>query len=441
MLLASHGSAAAGSVALSGDHLKSQKLAVPLFALLALGHCLAFVDRNLPAVAAPLLKTDLGLSDAQLGLLDGPAFVLLYVVGMLGSWPLARSHHRFRVLALCIATWAAGMAIFAFGHAFMVLVLARAMVGLGQAAYVPLALSLVVESSTPQWRARSIAIFTAAAPIGRGLSLLLGGVVLAMFARWMPVAAFAHWRLLFLVMAAPNLFLIGMLLNRKELAREALPPSGGVFKQLQAAFWERPGMMCAYLCGAGASVLVVQAIGAWAPSILHREHGLTPAMAALVFGVCLLMAQPVGHFTAGALIDRRKKGISPTAIVAWALLLIIPLLCLIPRASSASMACCLLALASLVGGIAALAALAGLPSILGAPLHDAGFRIFLSFITLTGVALGPFMTGMISDGLGMAGHGLSLALCNVCAVAAIVGVLAAFFAGRNGRRTVMERVG
>jgi hypothetical protein len=161
----------------------------------------------------------------------------------------------------------------------------------------------------------------------------------------------------------------------------------------------------------------------------------------LVFGVCLLMAQPVGHFTAGALIDRRKKGMSPTAIVAWALLLIIPLLCLIPRASSASMACCLLALASLVGGIAALAALAGLPSILGAPLHDAGFRIFLSFITLTGVALGPFMTGMISDGLGMAGHGLSLALCNVCAVAAIVGVLAAFFAGRNGRRTVMERVG
>jgi MFS family permease len=421
--------------------LKSQKLAVPLLALLALGHCLAFIDRNLPAVAAPLLKADLGLSDAQLGLLDGPAFVLLYVVGMLGSWPLARSRHRFRVLALCIVTWAVGMAVFAFGHAFIVLVLARAMVGLGQAAYVPLALNLIVERSAPQWRARSIAIFTAAAPIGRGLSLLMGGGVLAMFARWVPAAAFAHWRLLFLVMAAPNLLLTGMLLHRRELSHEAVPPSRGVFKQIQAAFWQRPGMMGAFLCGAGASVLVVQAIGAWAPSILHREHGLTPAMAAWVFGVCLLVAQPIGHFTAGALVDRRKRGRSPMVMVACALLLVIPLLCLIPRAGSASAACCLLALASLVGGIAALAALANLPLILGASLHDAGFRIFLSFITLTGVALGPFMTGLISDGLGMAGHGLSLALCNVCAGAAILGTLAAFFAGRNGGSAVRERVG
>jgi MFS family permease len=442
LLLTSRGGGVTGEGgALSGAHSKSQKLAVPLFALLALGHCLAFIDRNLPAVAAPLLKTDLGLSDAQLGLLDGPAFVLLYVAGMVGSWPLARSRHRFRVLALCIVTWAAGMAIFAFGHAFSVLVLARAMVGLGQAAYVPLALSLIVEHSVPQWRARSIATFTAAAAIGRGLSLLLGGAVLAMFARWVPSATFAHWRLLFLVMAAPNLLLIGALLHRKELSHEALPPLREVFRQIQGAFWERPGMMCAYLCGAGASVLVVQTIGAWAPSILHREHGLTPAMAALVFGICLLMAQPLGHFTAGGLIDWRKRAMAPTTIVAWALVLVIPLLCLIPYASSASMACGLLALASLVGGVAALAALAGLPLMLGTSLHDAGFRIFLSFITLTGVALGPFMTGRVSDGLGMGGHGLSLALCNVCVGAALVGTLAAFFAGRNGYRMAMEHAG
>ena len=80
--------------------MKSQKLVVPLFALLALGHCLAFIDRNWPSVAAPLLKADRGQSDAQLGLLDGLAFVLLYVIGMLGGWPLARSRHRFRVLVM-----------------------------------------------------------------------------------------------------------------------------------------------------------------------------------------------------------------------------------------------------------------------------------------------------------------------------------------------------
>jgi predicted MFS family arabinose efflux permease len=411
---------------------------MPLVALLALGHCLAFVDRNLPAVAAPLLKSDLGLSDTQLGLIDGPAFVLLYVVGMLASWPLARSRHRYRVLAACIATWMAGMVVFAFGHAFFVLVLARALVGLGQAAYVPLALNLIVEQVAPQWRARSIAVFTAAAVIGRGLSMLLGGAALGLFAHWMPGMGSEHWRLLFLAMAAPNLFLIGKFACRSEHAHAVLPSPAEVFKQLRAAFWQRPGMLSAYLCGAGASVLVVQSIGAWAPSVLHREHGLTPAMAAWVFGASLLLAAPSGHFIAGALVDQRRKNVAPAAIVAGALLLVLPLLWLIPHVGSASMACGVLALATLVGDVAAVAALAGLPSLLGASLRDVGFRVFLSFVSLSGVALGPFVAGVVSDGLGVGGHGLSLALSGVCAVAAAFGIAAAWFAGRSGYCVAVE---
>ncbi|WP_460501541.1 MFS transporter [Dyella jejuensis] len=406
--------------------------------MLALGHCMAFVDRNLPAVAAPLLKADLGLSDTQLGLLDGPAFVLLYVAGMLASWPLARSRHRFRLLAGCIATWAAGMVMFAFGHAFMVLVVARALVGLGQAAYVPLALSLIVEYAATAWRARSIAIFTAGAAVGRSLSLLLGGLTLALFARWMPGSGFAHWRLLFLVMAAPNLFLIVMLLRRAELPHTPLPSPREVFRQMLAAFRERPGVMCAYLCGAGASVLVVQAVGAWAPSVLHREQGLAPAVAALMFGTSLLVVSPLGYFIAGTLVDKRKKTLSPMVIVMCAMLLVVPLLDLTPRASSAAMACGLLALTSMMGGIAALATLAGLPSMLRAPLHDAGLRIFLAFTTMTGVALGPFMTGVVSDGLGMGGHGLSSALRSVCVCAAIVGMTAALLARTGWYRAAIE---
>ena len=42
--------------------MKSQKLAVPLFALLALGHCLAFIDRNLPAVLRPHQQKLYGLT-------------------------------------------------------------------------------------------------------------------------------------------------------------------------------------------------------------------------------------------------------------------------------------------------------------------------------------------------------------------------------------------
>lgn len=406
--------------------------------LLALGHCAAFADRNLPAVAAPMLKSSMGLTDTQLGVLDGPAFVLLYALGMLASWPLVRSPHRLRLIAGCIAVWAAGMVVFALGPTFGVLVAGRALIGLGQAAFVPLALGLIVEGAAVQRRGRAMAVFTAGAVVGRGLALLAGGAALAILERWAPSMAHAHWRLLFLLMALPNLILMLLLLRSREPTPSSALPSSGVFGEMLAAFHRRPGTMGAYLLASAASVLVVQGIGAWAPSVLHREHALSPAAAALTFGVALLIASPLGHLLAGWLVDQRRQRITPMTIVAIALLLVVPLLWNIPNTTSATAACTLLALASLLGGTAAVAALAGLPAMLKLPLRDIGLRLFLVFITLVGVALGPYAAGAVSDGLGMGGHGLSIALYKVCSVAAAVGVATALLASSGWRRAAVE---
>jgi Major Facilitator Superfamily len=246
--------------------------------------------------------------------------------------------------------------------------------------------------------------------------------------------------LLFLVMAAPNLVLIVLLLRRAELPH-ALPPPAAVLRQMLTLFRQRPRLMFTYFCGAGASVLVVQTIGAWAPSILHREDGLLPATAALAFGVALLVASPLGHLLAGALIDMRHKRVTPMAIVACALLLCIPLLWAVPWSTSATAACGLLALTSLVGGTAAVAALAGLPLMLPASLRDAGLRLFLIFITVFGVGLGPFAAGLVSDGLGVGGRGLSSALCLVCVGAAVFGAVSALLARAGWQRAVLETAG
>lgn len=405
-------------------------------ALLALGHCLAFADRTLPAVASPLLKADLKLSDAQLGLLQGPAFAVLYAVGMLASLPMAGSRHRFRLLAGCVATWALGMAAFALARSFGELCAARALVGLGQSAFVPLALGLIVEGSVAHWRARAIAVFTAGSVIGRSTALLIGGLALALLARWLPVAALAHWRLLFLAMAAPNALLVVLLLRCRErppLARGAAVGLGPILAWLRR--W--PRVTAFYLCAAAASVLVVQTIGAWAPSLLHREQALSPAAAALLFGVALAFASPLGHLLAGTLVDRRRARMTPVTIMAGGLLLTVPLLWLLPDAGSASSACALLALVSLAGGGAAVAALAGLPAMLPAALRSAGARLFLIFVTVVGVGLGPLMAGLVSDAQGPGGDGLSSALSGVCLVAAALGLASASLA-RGWRRMVAQ---
>ena len=399
-----------------------------LVVLLAFGHGMAFIDRNLSGVIAPLLKLDMALSDARLGFLDGPAFALPYVVGMFASLPLTNSRYRFRLLAGCVAIWALGMLAFALGQSFGVLVMARAVVGFGQSAFVPLALSLIVERSAAQWRARSIALFTAAAVIGRGLAALLGGAALTLLSRWESLSYLAHWRLLLLVMAAPNLVLILLLLHRDEPSPASSPSRPRISRSLLSALRQRPVLMFAYVLSASASVLIIQTIGAWAPSVLHREQGLVPGTAALVFGSSLLAASPLGHMLAGTLVDMRIRKLSPMAIVAVALLLTVPLLWELPRAQSPAVACGLFALTSLVGGTAAVAALAGVPWLLPAPLRDLGLRLFLAIITLLGFSLGPLMAGVVSDGLGLGGHRLSLALYQVCVTVALAGTAAALMA-------------
>jgi hypothetical protein len=157
--------------------------------------------------------------------------------------------------------------------------------------------------------------------------------------------------------------------------------------------------------------------------------------------LALLVAAPLGHLLAGTLIDMRRKRVTPMAIVACALLLAVPLLWAVPRSTSATAACGLLALTSLVGGTAAVAALAGLPLMLPVALRDAGLRLFLIFITVFGVGMGPFIAGLISDGRGLGGHGLSSALCTVCVGAAVFGAVSALLARSGWRRAVMETAG
>jgi predicted MFS family arabinose efflux permease len=410
---------------LSGSHANPESMSIALLGVLAFGYCIAFIDAHLPAVAAPLLKVDLQLTDAQLGLLTGPAYALLYVVGVLTTGRLIYSAHRLRALAACVATWMTGMVMIAFGHSFAELLVGRALVGLGQAVFLPLGLGLVVAHADPSWRARAMVVLTASTVIGRSFSMLFGGATLALFAHWTPTPGFAHWRLLFLVMTAPNLLLIALLLRCKELPNASVPRPQQVYGPLLQAFWARPWVISAYFCGAAACVLMVRTIGAWAPSVLQREQGLTPAAAALVFGVATLVASPLGHLLGGILVDKRGEKHSPMLVSVGALLLAVPVLCALPWANSAFVACGVLALASLLGGGAAAVALSGWPMMLSPALRDAGLRIFLVFTVVIGESLGPWVTGVVSDHRGAGGHALSWALTRVCLAAAIAGIATA----------------
>src|SRR5579859_5544155 len=74
-------------------------------ALLTLTQIVSYMDRFLPSLLVTPIKQELGVSDFQIGLLLGPAFVIFYItLGVPIGW-LADRINRRAILAAGIAVW------------------------------------------------------------------------------------------------------------------------------------------------------------------------------------------------------------------------------------------------------------------------------------------------------------------------------------------------
>jgi len=154
--------------------LNSQQLR--LLAVLALVNFVNFAARQVFVPLIPLLRQHLAVTDAQLGSLQ----TWLLIVLAAGSIPFGFFADRFSrkviivigVVCWSLATLASG---FAFGYVF--LLLARAAVGLGEAAYAPAAQSMISGAFPEERRARAQAIFATGMLLGGVGGQALGGIL------------------------------------------------------------------------------------------------------------------------------------------------------------------------------------------------------------------------------------------------------------------------
>jgi MFS family permease len=73
-----------------------------LVTTLFLCYLVAFIDRGLVSVAAAPIRHDLALSDTQLGVLMGPAFVAIYCLCSLpAGWLVDRVSRRALIAGVC----------------------------------------------------------------------------------------------------------------------------------------------------------------------------------------------------------------------------------------------------------------------------------------------------------------------------------------------------
>ena len=83
--------------------------------LVSSGQGLSLLDRQILSILAPSISRDLGIGDAEIGLLYGTLFALFYALFSLPLGRLVDGWIRTRLLGICILSWslATGLAAFA----------------------------------------------------------------------------------------------------------------------------------------------------------------------------------------------------------------------------------------------------------------------------------------------------------------------------------------
>ncbi|HWJ72234.1 MAG TPA: MFS transporter [Kaistia sp.] len=139
---------------------------------LALISSVSKIDRILPFIRTESIKADRNLSDTQMSLLTGLAFVVCYT---LLSLPLARAADRGSprfVLVSCILIWSVMTALGGFAASFVFLALSRFGVAFGEAGAIPAGHALIARKVRPERRGLVVGLFAMGVPLRRWRALL-----------------------------------------------------------------------------------------------------------------------------------------------------------------------------------------------------------------------------------------------------------------------------
>ncbi len=362
---------------------------------LVIAYTLNFIDRQIVGILAEPIKEDLKLTDSELGWMGGTAFALFYTALAIPLAMLADRKDRSWIITGGLALWSAATAVCGLAQNFWQLFVARMSVGVGEAAGVAPAYSLISDLYPAAERARALAIFSLGIPLGSSFGVLFGGLL----------AARVDWRFAFI-----SIGILGVLFapffkavvrdpghgRAEEGARVAAPKLGVVFRTIASkpAFW-----LLGF--GAGTASLVSYGLAFWIPSFLARSYGLEIVDRSLIFASILMVGGCAGIWFGGVAGDRlgnaHPRGYALVPAIAFAItlpayliafsiesLLLSSLMFLIPTA---------LGLAWLGPVVTAITRL------VPPEMRATAAALFLFINNLIGLGLGTTVIGMISDAL------------------------------------------
>jgi predicted MFS family arabinose efflux permease len=262
-----------------------------------------YIDRYvLPVLGETLRTSSLHISDTQFGFLSS-GFIIVYMLTAPFFGALGDTRSRTRLIALGIFIWSAATALGGLAWGFVSLFIARALVGVGEAAYGSISPSLLADYYPSTHRGRVFGVFYAVIPIGAALGYFLGGQMDVHFG----------WRSAFFVAGVPGFVLAAMALQLRDPPRgvhddpaaHASRPAGGALNAYVSLLRNRRYMVT--VLGYAAYTFALGAMVVFMPKFLMRVRGLPESVVSLKFSLVLLVTGLGGSLMGGWLGDRLQR--------------------------------------------------------------------------------------------------------------------------------------
>ena len=280
--------------------------------ILTLINLINYLDRQVIFPLFGNIKTEFHLTDFHLGIL-GTVFLLVESLAAFPMGIMADRVSRKIIVAAGVAFWS--FASFASGLAtsFKSLLVARSMVGVGEASYAPAAVAMITDNFPNELNSQIQGVFNIGMLIGGTLGAIIGGLI---------AYYFNNWRLAFFIVSIPGIILAYFALSIKDVRVKHDEPKVSILTLLANK---------AYLWLIVSGTFVSFASGAfitWGIEFINRYESYNVRDAALILGAGMMVASTLGVVAGSYLADtlHKKYKWGRSIVVAISLMISAPLM-------------------------------------------------------------------------------------------------------------------
>jgi MFS transporter, Spinster family, sphingosine-1-phosphate transporter len=281
---------------------------VMLLVLFTSINILIYLDRGALAAVLSDLESHknkgLGLSSLESGML-GSVFILGYMMASPIFAFFAQTVHPFYLMSIGLGMWCGAVFFTGISRNFVMLLIARALTGIGEASFVCLAPPCILDSARSDQRTKWIGIFYMATPLGYALGFIYGAQITLATGAWY-YAFFIETLLM-----AP--FILVALFCYKDPKYYAKKESGDTEK-LTTMVWQllRNGLFMLIVMGYTAYAFTIGGLGFWVrhiqgPYYVQNYYHVSSSVSTYALGGITVFSGIVGTASGSAALNFLMK--------------------------------------------------------------------------------------------------------------------------------------